>query len=391
MALMLSFSHNLLVETAVTKRLGVSYWGVMAYRVGLAVVAALLLNGLTWLSPIGVGGSWRSADGLHGGGGRSSSAVAAGAGSGVASAPRQPSPQRAWVAGSAGDWVGAVLTDAAGGCRDRRLLIAIIIPLMATIEALRRRASSSPFPGGSNPTWAGSACRGRQGFPCSPGLSLALRTGPASSWRPQGTTGFPRGDRRLLCVFLVACHAAIEDTLLFVPLGVNPFLLLGTGSPWRSCSRGRGPHRRRRAAREGVPRLTAGSGKCAVITGGSGGIGGARSPAPGPARRPVRWDTTGPWKGGGGRGGRQGAGVLGVACGADSHGGGRPGALGPRRPGKRLGAVDILVHAAGVDLYRLVAETHTKTCGTSSTCTWRGLFRRPAGPAGYDPPGWGES
>lgn len=49
MAVMLSFSHSLPVETAVTKRLGVSYWGVLTYRLGLAAAAGIVLNRLLWL------------------------------------------------------------------------------------------------------------------------------------------------------------------------------------------------------------------------------------------------------------------------------------------------------------------------------------------------------
>lgn len=46
MAVMLSFSHSLPVETAVTKRLGVSYGGVLAYRLALAAAAGMVLNRL---------------------------------------------------------------------------------------------------------------------------------------------------------------------------------------------------------------------------------------------------------------------------------------------------------------------------------------------------------
>ncbi|SET59619.1 Nucleoside recognition [Natronincola peptidivorans] len=43
-AVMLSFSHALLVETAVTKRLGVSVIKVVLIRVGLALVAGLIVG-----------------------------------------------------------------------------------------------------------------------------------------------------------------------------------------------------------------------------------------------------------------------------------------------------------------------------------------------------------
>lgn len=44
MALMISFSHNVLIETAVTKRLGVSFWGVLLLRVALGVVAGFVFS-----------------------------------------------------------------------------------------------------------------------------------------------------------------------------------------------------------------------------------------------------------------------------------------------------------------------------------------------------------
>lgn len=44
LAVMLGISHNLIVETAVTRRLGVSFWGVIAYRIVLAILAGALLS-----------------------------------------------------------------------------------------------------------------------------------------------------------------------------------------------------------------------------------------------------------------------------------------------------------------------------------------------------------
>ena len=45
-ALMLSFSHSLFVETAVTKRLGVSSLKVVLIRIGLAIVAGVVIGRL---------------------------------------------------------------------------------------------------------------------------------------------------------------------------------------------------------------------------------------------------------------------------------------------------------------------------------------------------------
>lgn len=43
---MLSFSHSLIVETAIVRRIGLSAGWIVLTRVGLAVVAGLLMNGL---------------------------------------------------------------------------------------------------------------------------------------------------------------------------------------------------------------------------------------------------------------------------------------------------------------------------------------------------------
>lgn len=43
-AVMLSFSHTLPVETAVSKKVGVSVLAVLAIRIGLAIISGLILN-----------------------------------------------------------------------------------------------------------------------------------------------------------------------------------------------------------------------------------------------------------------------------------------------------------------------------------------------------------
>jgi hypothetical protein len=44
MSVMLSFSHTLLVETAVSKRVGVSVPVILAVRLGLAAISGIMLN-----------------------------------------------------------------------------------------------------------------------------------------------------------------------------------------------------------------------------------------------------------------------------------------------------------------------------------------------------------
>lgn len=221
LSLMLSFSHNLLVETAVTKRLGVSYWGVMAYRVGLAIVAAILVNALF--------GLFLATGSELGGSSEQSMATAALQTGALEVAADSEQKMGANSAADAIGWVTTVLADAAEDLvRTVALLIAIIIPLMVIIEALKEiglleRLSSriAPYMG-----WLGMS--GQAGFPLLAGFVFGLAYGAGVILDAAKENDLTQGDRRLLCVFLVACHAAIEDTVLFIPLGVNPFVLLGS-------------------------------------------------------------------------------------------------------------------------------------------------------------------
>ncbi|CDQ19241.1 Nucleoside recognition [Halobacillus karajensis] len=47
MAVMMSFSHNLIIESTVAKKVGVSWWIVVGVRLGLAFFSAALIN-LFW-------------------------------------------------------------------------------------------------------------------------------------------------------------------------------------------------------------------------------------------------------------------------------------------------------------------------------------------------------
>src|SRR5690625_691237 len=44
LAMMLSFSHNLFIESAVAARVGVNWWLISGIRIGLALISGLLIN-----------------------------------------------------------------------------------------------------------------------------------------------------------------------------------------------------------------------------------------------------------------------------------------------------------------------------------------------------------
>lgn len=121
-----------------------------------------------------------------------------------------------------------MLWDAAFGAVMTVLRLAlIVIPLMIAVELLRAfrvldRLSRWMEPGARLLGMSREAA-----FPLVAGAVLGISYGSGliiDSFREGRIT---RKDSLLLTAFLAPCHAVFEDTLLFVPLGVNPFILLG--------------------------------------------------------------------------------------------------------------------------------------------------------------------
>ena len=70
-------------------------------------------------------------------------------------------------------------------------------------------------------------CRGKRRFRWWPATVLGISFGSGLIIDSAREGRITRKDGLLLTAFLAPCHAVFEDTLLFVPLGVNPFVLLG--------------------------------------------------------------------------------------------------------------------------------------------------------------------
>jgi len=64
-------------------------------------------------------------------------------------------------------------------------------------------------------------------FPLIIGLFLGLAYGAGVIIKSAKDGELSKKDLYLLIIFLVACHSVIEDTLLFVAMGANGWLLLG--------------------------------------------------------------------------------------------------------------------------------------------------------------------
>lgn len=108
------------------------------------------------------------------------------------------------------------------------LLIVIVIPLSVLIEVTK----SSGLIRGDRP--AGSIGRlvsrvlgisENAVMPLTAGFIFGLAYGAGLILQYAEEGELSHRDRVLIVLFLVGCHAVIEDTLIFVPLGVNPFFL----------------------------------------------------------------------------------------------------------------------------------------------------------------------
>ncbi|SHJ10692.1 Nucleoside recognition [Geosporobacter subterraneus DSM 17957] len=65
-------------------------------------------------------------------------------------------------------------------------------------------------------------------FPLMVGLIFGLSYGAGVILQSAKEGNLTKKDTSLIGVFLIACHAVIEDTLVFVAVGANGWLLLGT-------------------------------------------------------------------------------------------------------------------------------------------------------------------
>lgn len=194
-AVMTSFAHNLLVETAVTRQVGIPLWFSAGVRIGLALVSGLLLH---WF--------WPGSDGP--------------------ARYRVPASFSADAEGPAG-WADIVLGSVVTAFSGIAQLIAIVVPLMIGIQILRdlavlewlsRKLSLLPKMLGISPNGS---------LTLVAGLVFGLAYGAGLIIESAREGNLSRRDLYLLVLFLSTCHAVFEDTLLFFPLGIPLWLLLG--------------------------------------------------------------------------------------------------------------------------------------------------------------------
>lgn len=191
LSVMLSFCHNLLVETAVAKRIGLSAPIVVGIRVAAAFVSGIVLN-------LSFGHQVEQAAGNY------------------------EHLAYLWQVPVL-DTIVEVLKTAGNAIWQLAL---IVIPLMAVIQILKELNVLDKIAHTVHPLLRWIGLPKEAAIPMLAGLYFGLAYGAGVIIEATRENPLPRRELYLIMTFLVLCHAVVEDTLLFVPLGVNGWYLL---------------------------------------------------------------------------------------------------------------------------------------------------------------------
>ncbi|RKD21044.1 hypothetical protein BEP19_15300 [Ammoniphilus oxalaticus] len=187
LSVMLSFSHSLPIETAVASKIGVKAWLMALIRLSLAFVSALLIN---WL--------WK--------GGQTMAQY------GMMPGKQAPEIDR---------WSDIALSGIQTSLWGILQIAAIIIPLMIAIELLKDIRALPYLAKALTPLTRLLGVSEKTSFTLMAGLTFGLVSGAGVMIQAAQEEDLSKRDLYLISIFLVACHAVVEDTLIFIPLGVN--------------------------------------------------------------------------------------------------------------------------------------------------------------------------
>ena len=113
-----------------------------------------------------------------------------------------------------------------GGLRSVVTLAIVVIPLMVLMQLARDYRVLERFLGFFAPFARLLGISRRAGLPLVVGLAFGLAYGAGIIVQTAREGGLSLKDRFLLVLFLVGCHAVVEDTLVFVAVGANGWVLL---------------------------------------------------------------------------------------------------------------------------------------------------------------------
>ncbi|MGI2329393.1 nucleoside recognition domain-containing protein [Planococcus sp. YIM B11945] len=191
LAVMLSFSHNLFIETSVALKVGVKLWVVLLVRFGLAAVSGIVIN-LLWK-----GGGEIAQYGF---------------------APK--------AAATPDNWFEIFLFGLEKAGSGVLQLAIIVIPLMLVIQILKDRHYLKRISDFLGPLTRVLGIEKNASLTLASGLVFGLAMGAGVMIQAVKEDGVSKKDATLAFIFLVACHAVVEDTLIFIPLGIPVWPLL---------------------------------------------------------------------------------------------------------------------------------------------------------------------
>jgi hypothetical protein len=196
LAVMLSFSHNLFIESSVAMKAGVKLWVVLVTRPGLALLSAVVIN-LVW----------------HGGGEKAQYGFI---------------EQSTVHADGVFDILMVAMQKAGLGILQ---LAMIVIPLMVVIQILKDLQWLHHFSKTMAPVTKTLGMKENTSTTMAAGLLFGLAYGAGVMIQAVKEDGVSKKDITLAFIFLMACHAVVEDTLIFVPLGIPvwPLFLIRLG------------------------------------------------------------------------------------------------------------------------------------------------------------------
>lgn len=191
LAMMLSFSHNLFIESSVAAKVGVNWWFISGLRLTLALVSAFIIN-LVW-----PGGSELAQYGFIGG-----SEV------------------------ELTTWTAIFLHGLKTAIIAILQLSAVIFPLMIFMQFMRDAGWLDSLSKMFAPFTRFLGMKENTSFTLVTGLTIGLAFGAGVMIQAVQEDGVSRRDMVLALIFLVTCHAVIEDTVIFIPLGIPVWPLL---------------------------------------------------------------------------------------------------------------------------------------------------------------------
>lgn len=191
LAVMLSFSHNLFIESAVASKVGVSWWLISGIRIGLALIAAVVIN-LVWN-----GGAEMAQYGFI---------------------PAQSADPESWG--------GITLLGLETAVTTILQLAAIVIPLMVIMQIMREKGWLNWLSDKFAPFTKVLGMERNTSMTMVAGLTIGLAYGAGLMIQAVKEDNVSRKDMSLALIFLVSCHAVVEDTLVFIPLGIPVLPLL---------------------------------------------------------------------------------------------------------------------------------------------------------------------